>query len=39
MVSLVAGSVFAWGQGKGQRMGVDYNQNCCFLVNTIIISK
>jgi zinc resistance-associated protein len=28
MVSLVAGSVFARGQGKGQRMGAGYNQDC-----------
>ena len=28
MVALVAGSVFAWGPGKGQRMGSGYNQDC-----------
>jgi zinc resistance-associated protein len=28
MVSLVAGSVFARGQGKGQQMGAGYNQDC-----------
>ncbi|MCD4720628.1 MAG: periplasmic heavy metal sensor [Desulfobacula sp.] len=28
MVSLVAGSVFAWGPGKGQRMGSGFNQDC-----------
>ena len=28
MVSLVTGSVFAQGTGKGQRMGSGYNQDC-----------
>ena len=28
MVALVAGSVFAWGQGKGRGMGSGYNQDC-----------
>ena len=28
MVSLVAGSVFAQGQGKSQKMGAGYNQDC-----------
>ena len=28
MVALVAGSVFAWGPGKGRGMGAGYNQDC-----------
>ncbi len=28
MVSLVAGSVFAWGPGKGRGMGSGFNQDC-----------
>jgi zinc resistance-associated protein len=28
MVALLAGSVFAWGHGKGRGMGNGYNQDC-----------
>ena len=28
MVALVAGSVFAWGQGRGRGMGYNSNQDC-----------
>ena len=28
LTALVAGNVFAWGQGKGRGMGTGYNQDC-----------